>query len=70
MDNTILYKGYVGSVEFSEEDGIFYGKVMGVRSLISYEGKNGKELFNDFHAAVDNYLEFCKDAEPLAVVKY
>ena len=70
MDNTILYKGYVGSVEFSEEDGIFYGKVMGVRSLISYEGKNEKELFNDFHAAVDNYLEFCKDAEPLAVVKY
>ncbi len=29
MNNTIQYKGYVGSVEFSEEDGIFYGKVMG-----------------------------------------
>ena len=27
MNNTIQYKGYVGSVEFSEEDGIFYGKV-------------------------------------------
>ena len=38
MNNTIQYKGYVGSVEFSEEDGIFYGKVMGIRSLISYEG--------------------------------
>ena len=24
MNNTIQYKGYVGSVEFSEEDGIFY----------------------------------------------
>ena len=70
VGNTIQYKGYVGSVEFSEEDGIFYGKVMGVRSLISYEGENEKELLNDFHAAVDNYLEFCKDAEPLAVVKY
>ena len=33
MNNTIQYKGYVGSVEFSEEDGIFYGKVMGIRSL-------------------------------------
>ena len=43
----IRYKGYVGSVEFSEEDGIFYGKVMGVRSLISYEGENEKELLND-----------------------
>ena len=37
MNNTIQYKGYVGSVEFSEEDGIFFGKVMGIRSLISYE---------------------------------
>ena len=55
----IRYKGYVGSVEFSEEDGIFYGKVMGVRSLISYEGENEKELLNDFHNAVDDYLKTC-----------
>ena len=59
MGNTIQYKGYVGSVEFSEEDGIFYGKVMGVRSLISYEGENEKELLNDFHNAVDDYLKTC-----------
>ena len=26
MNNTIQYKGYVGSIEFSEEDGTFYGK--------------------------------------------
>ena len=37
MNNTIQYKGYVGSVEFSEEDGIFYGKVMG---SINYCRKN------------------------------
>ena len=59
MGNTIQYKGYVGSVEFSEEDEIFYGKVMGVRSLISYEGENEKELLNDFHNAVDDYLKAC-----------
>lgn len=60
MNNTIQYKGYLGSVEFSEEDGIFYGKVMGIRSLISYEGESAKELLDDFHAAVDDYLETCK----------
>ena len=38
MNNTMEYKGYVGSVEFSEEDGLFYGKVMGIRALLSYEG--------------------------------
>lgn len=60
MNNTIQYKGYLGSVEFSEEDGIFYGKVMGIRSLISYEGENAKDLLNDFHGAIDDYLETCK----------
>ena len=60
MKNTIQYKGYVGSVEFSEEDGLFFGKVMGIRSLISYEGENAKELIHDFHSAVDDYLEMCK----------
>lgn len=60
MNNTIQYKGYIGSVEFSEEDGIFYGKVLGIRSLISYEGENAKDLLNDFHNAVDDYLDSCK----------
>lgn len=60
MNNTIQYRGYVGSVEFSEEDGIFFGKVLGIRSLISYEGENAKELLDDFHGAVDEYLVFCK----------
>ena len=59
MNYTIEYKGYLGSVEFSEEDGLFYGKVMGIRSLISYEGETAKELLEDFHGAVDDYLEAC-----------
>lgn len=59
MNNTMEYKNYVGSVEFSEEDGLFYGKVMGIRALISYEGTNAKELIADFHGAVDDYLALC-----------
>ena len=61
MKNTLEYKDYIGSIEFSEEDGVFFGKVMGIRSLISYEGTNAKELIEDFHGAVDDYLEICKD---------
>jgi predicted HicB family RNase H-like nuclease len=55
------YKGYVGSVEFSEEDSLFFGKVLGVRSLISYEGTSAKELVEDFHGAVDDYLALCEE---------
>ena len=56
MNNIMEYKGYVGSVEFSENDGVFYGKVQGIRSLISYEGTNASELVSDFHEAIDEYL--------------
>ena len=49
MNNIMEYKGYVGSVEFSEKDGLFFGKVQGIRSLISYEGTNAHELVSDFH---------------------
>ena len=59
MNNTMEYKGYIGSVEFSEEDALFYGKVLGIRALISYEGTNAAELVADFHGAVDDYLEVC-----------
>ena len=60
MNNTMEYKGYIGSVEFSEADGVFYGKVQGIRSLISYEGQSAGELLADFHGAVDDYLASCK----------
>ena len=60
MKNTIEYKGYVGSVEFSEKDSVFFGQIMGIRGLISYEGTTAEELINDFHGAVDDYLELCR----------
>ncbi len=60
MSNVMEYKGYVGNVEFSPEDMIFYGKVQGIRSVISYEGTNAVELVDDFHAAVDDYLDSCE----------
>lgn len=71
MNNTMEYNGYTGNIEFSEKDNIFYGKVQGIRSLISYEGKNAKELQNDFHMAVDDYLQLCAErgTEPEKVYK-
>ncbi len=61
MNNTMEYKGYIGSVEFSEEDSLFYGKVMGIRALISYEGESAHDLVEDFHSAVDAYLDLCAE---------
>lgn len=59
--STLQYKGFTGSVEFSEEDQLFYGSVIGTDSLISYEGSTMKELTEDFHNAVDDYLALCEN---------
>lgn len=66
MKNAMEYKGYFGTVEYSETDNILFGKVIGIESLISYEGRSVDEMRRDFEAAVDDYLELCaeKGIEP------
>ncbi len=59
--NTLAYKGYGGTVEFSREDGILFGRVLGIRHVIDYEGESIAELERDFHNAVDSYLSVCKE---------
>ena len=61
MSDLLSYKNYNGTVEFSKEDNCLFGKVIGIKSLISYEGASVKELEQDFHNAVDEYLEDCKE---------
>lgn len=58
--NTLSYKGYIGSVAFSEKDNIFFGKIEGINGLVNFEGESVKELTAAFHEAVDEYLEYCK----------
>ena len=60
-NNYLHYKNYAGSVEFSEEDSVFHGKVAGIKSLISFEGDSVNALIEDFHNAVDEYIEFCAE---------
>ena len=55
------YEGYTGSIEYSREDNLLYGKVLGMNGLISYEGKTGKELEEDFREATGTYLQDCKE---------
>ena len=61
MDLTETYRGYTGSIEYSENDQVFYGKVLGLRSLISYEGDTVDELLENFREAVDDYLAVCEE---------
>ena len=60
MKNIIEYKDYLGSVEYSDEDETFFGKIIGIRALISYEGETAKKLKKSFIDAVEDYLQTCK----------
>ena len=40
-----------------------FGKVIGIKSLLSYEGASVVELEQDFQNTVDNYLEDCKQRD-------
>lgn len=57
MIEVLEYHNYTGSVEFSAEDGIFFGKVQGIKDLVSYEGVDLNDLTENFKEAVDDYLE-------------
>jgi len=61
--NYIYYKDYIGDVNYTTEDGVFFGKVLGIKSLLSYEGDSVSALIEDFRESVDEYLEYCAREE-------
>ena len=68
MKDMMHYRGYYGSVHYSDEDSVFFGKVEFIRALISYEGTDVKSLRQAFEEAVDDYMETCKE-QGIAVEK-
>ena len=58
--NTMSYKGYSARIEFDDRDNIFVGRILGVRSIISFHGKTVTVLRAEFQSAVNDYLNECK----------
>jgi predicted HicB family RNase H-like nuclease len=61
MNDILQYKSYFANVQYSAEDDVFYGQVLGINDLVSFEGTSVKELKDSFYEAVDDYLETCKE---------
>ena len=59
--NYLEYKGFIGSVEFSTEDEVFYGKIEGISGLVSFEGSSLKELKKSFKETVTHYEKFARN---------
>lgn len=55
------YKGYVGSVEIDQEQGVLCGRVLDIQDVITFVGKTVEEACQAFQDSVDDYLEFCQE---------
>lgn len=62
MSNTLTHRGLTARVEFDADDGILWGKVLGLPDQVSitFEGKTVADLKKDFRRAVDFYLQECE----------
>lgn len=70
MSNLLSYKNYNGTVEYSKEDRCLYGKVVGIKSLLSYEGSSVQELEEAFQNAIDEYIKDCEERNVLPEIPY
>lgn len=55
----MTYKGYVGQVTYDDEAKIFHGTVIGLKDIITFEGRTPEEIEQAFKDSVEDYLAFC-----------
>lgn len=49
------YKGYTTTMQFSNDDGVYYGVIEGIDNSVSFESNTAEEFEATFHEAVDDY---------------
>ena len=60
MSNRLEYKGYHTDIEIDVEGQSFYGEIEGIRDFVNFESDTITGIVQEFHSAVDDYLEFCR----------
>ncbi len=56
----MTHKGYYATVSFDDEAEIFHGEVVGLRDVVTFQGRSVEELKAAFEDSVDDYLDFCE----------
>ena len=60
MSNSIQYKGYNAVIEYSSEDEMLIGYVVGIQDSLNFHGFSLDEITQAFHDSIDGYLEMCE----------
>jgi predicted HicB family RNase H-like nuclease len=53
---TKKYRGLQADVYFSEEDGCYVGRVIGIRDIIAFTAHRKEDIEKEFKEAVDDYF--------------
>lgn len=61
MNSILEYKGYRTKIEYDSDERVLRGKIEGINDLINFECANIENVEKEFHEAVNDYLEFCKE---------
>jgi predicted HicB family RNase H-like nuclease len=61
MKNVFIYKGFMGSVQYSADDEFFFGKIEGINDLVTFEGASVTALKKSFEEALEDYLVLCNE---------
>ena len=61
MKSVLEFKGFVGSVAFNAGDEVFFGKIIGIRDVVTFEGATIKELIKAFQDSVSDYVKICRE---------
>ena len=59
--SSMTYKSYTARVEYDDRDDVFVGRVLGLQSILSFEGNSVKALKTAFEEAVNDYLQECQE---------
>ena len=57
--NMMNCNGYAVRIDYSDEDGLFVGKIVGIKDVVGFHGASVSELRAAFEEAVSDYLETC-----------
>lgn len=61
--NTMTYKGYTARIEYDERDNLFVGRILGLRTMISFHGQTVARLRAAFEHAINDYLADCQQQD-------
>lgn len=57
----LKYKGYAGHVTYDDDAKLFHGEVLGLRAVITFQGRSVDEIEAAFKDSIDDYLEWCEE---------